>query len=170
MVLCASEREGLWASGAGPRKVPGEGAGEVRVWPCVCGALEEWDRPALGARSWAGKGAQKEFDSERWRGSPGLPSPTLHGRPTMGVGLLGGWEGWPVQRGLEAARWGSGCACPHPALGCVEPSAVGAFQVTLVLAQLPYPVCWSRVAPWGLTPLGLTLGSSRDLLFSACCL
>lgn len=90
MVLCASEREGLWASGTGPRKVPGEGSGEVRVWPCVCGALEEWDRPARGAGSWAGKGAQKEFDSERWKGSPGLRSPTLHGRPTMGVGLLGG--------------------------------------------------------------------------------
>lgn len=60
------------------------------MWPCVCNALEEWDRPALGAGSWVGKGALKECDSEGWRGSPGLPSPTLHGRPTMGVGLLQG--------------------------------------------------------------------------------
>lgn len=112
MVLCASEREGLWASGTGPRKVPGEGTGEIRVWPCVYGALEEWDRPALGAGSWAGKGAQKKFDSERWRGSPGLPSPTLHGRPTMGVGLLGGGKAGPFREGWSQRDGGQAVLAP----------------------------------------------------------
>lgn len=34
-----------------------------------------------------------------------------------------------MQRGMEAERWGSDCACPHPVLECVEPSAVGAFLI-----------------------------------------
>lgn len=76
-----------------------------------------------------------------------------------------------MQRGLEAARWGSGCACPHPALGYVEPSAVGASLHNTGPGVAPASCLLEpRGAPWGLTPLGPTRGSSRELLFSACCL
>lgn len=70
------------------RRLDHFGAGEIGVWSYVCSAPEEQGSPALGVTSWAGKRAQ-EFDSEGWRGSPGLPNP-LHDRPTMGGGCSGG--------------------------------------------------------------------------------
>lgn len=49
---------------------------------------------------------------------------TLHGRQNTG-------RGWPCREALEAVRWVSGCACPHPALGYMEPSVAGAFSERL---------------------------------------
>ena len=61
---------------------------------------------------------------------------TLHGRQNTG-------RGWPCREALEAVRWVSGCACPHPALGYMEPSVAGAFSELLAQAMAANPVCRS---------------------------